>query len=138
MAISTMRSYHFNNLLSERVAQSTWNTLILGDKANLDGSGSVFEFSDIDSVLQARCDVMDIHPSAILIGDGSECEPVQWAAALAKARVQPGNRSLRLKVHDLEVAMEEAEVGESTVTLNFSLTRGAYATAVLRELCRWS
>ena len=138
MAISTMRSYHFNNLLSQRVAQSTWNTLMLGDKANLEGSGSVFDFSDIDGVLQARCDVMDIHPSAILIGDGSECEPVQWAAALAKARVQPGNRSLRLKVHDLEVAMEEAEVGESTVTLNFSLTRGAYATAVLRELCRWS
>jgi len=34
--------------------------------------------------------------------------------------------------------MEEAEEGKPTVTLNFSLTRGAYATAVLRELCRWS
>jgi hypothetical protein len=41
---------------------------------------------------------MDIHPSATLIGDGSECQPVQWAKALARARVQPGNRSLRLKV----------------------------------------
>ena len=138
MAISTMRSYHFNNLLSERVAQSTWNTLILGDKANLDGSGSVFDFSDIDSVLQARCEAMDIHPSATLIGGGSECEPVKWAAALARARVQLGNRSLRLKVQYLEVSMEEAEEGKPTVTLNFSLTRGAYATAVLHELCRWS
>ena len=138
MAISTMRSYHFNNLLSDRVAQSTWNTLMLGDKANLEGSGSVFDFSDIDSVLQARCEAMDIHPSATLIGDGSECEPVQWAAALVRARVQLGNRSLRLKVQDLQVAMEEAEEGKPTVTLNFSLTRGAYATAVLRELCLWS
>jgi tRNA(Glu) U13 pseudouridine synthase TruD len=45
---------------------------------------------------------------------------------------------LRLKVQDLEVAMEEAEAGKPTVALNFSLTRGAYATAVLRELCLWS
>jgi tRNA pseudouridine13 synthase len=111
---------------------------MLGDKANLEGSGSVFDLSDIDSVLQARCEAMDIHPSATLIGDGSECEPLQWAAALARARVQPGNRSLRLKVQDLEVAMEEAEAGKPTVALNFSLTRGAYATAVLRELCLWS
>jgi tRNA pseudouridine13 synthase len=138
MAISTMRSYHFNNLLSERVAQSTWNTLMLGDKANLEGSGSVFDFSDIDSVLQARCEAMDIHPSATLIGDGSKCEPGQWAAALARARVQPGNRSLRLKVQDLGVEMDEVEEGKPTVALNFSLTRGAYATAVLRELCLWS
>ena len=138
MAISTVRSYHFNNLLSDRVAQSTWNTLMLGDKANLEGSGSVFDFSDIDGVLQARCEAMDIHPSATLIVDGSECQPLQWAAALARARVQPGNRSLRLKVQDLGVDLAEVESGKPTVTLNFSLTRGAYATAVLRELCLWS
>lgn len=138
MAISTMRSYHFNALLSDRVAQSTWNTLMLGDKANLEGSGSIFDFSDIDGALQARCELMDIHPSAILVGEGSECQPVEWAAALARARVQPGNRSLRLKVQDLAMQVEEAALGKPTVTLNFSLTRGAYATAVLRELCLWS
>ena len=78
MAISTMRSYHFNNLLSDRVAQSTWNTLMLGDKANLEGSGSVFDFSDIDSVLQARCEAMDIHHRSEERRVGKECRS-RWS-----------------------------------------------------------
>lgn len=132
LAISTIRSFTFNTVLSERVAQSTWNQLQSGDKANLEGSGSFFDVPDIDANLADRCQAMDIHPSCILVGDGSSFQPEHWQAALTKARVSEGRRSLRLKVTDLTI-----EVLATHVVLNFSLSRGAYATAVLRELCTW-
>ena len=49
--------------------------------------------------------------------------------ALAKGRVEPGTRSLRLRVSELGMEMDD-----ESVTLNFSLGRGAYATSVLREI----
>jgi tRNA pseudouridine13 synthase len=132
LAISTIRSFTFNTVLSERVAQSTWNQLQSGDKANLEGSGSFFDVIDIDANLADRCKAMDIHPSCVLVGDGSSFQPEHWQTALTKARVNEGQRSLRIKVTNLTI-----EVLTSHVVLNFSLGRGAYATAVLRELCTW-
>ena len=132
MAISTIRSYVFNSALSARVAQSTWNHLVPGDKANLEGSGSVFDVTKVDAELHARCEAMDIHPAGILVGDGSACQPDHWQKALEKARVKEDSRRLRLKVHDLS-----CDIGDTEMTLSFSLGRGAYATSVLRELCRW-
>ena len=66
------------------------------------------------------------------MGDGSSFQPEHWQTALTKARVNEGQRSLRIKVTNLTI-----EVLTSHVVLNFSLGRGAYATAVLRELCTW-
>lgn len=132
MAISTIRSYVFNSALSARVAQSTWNHLIPGDKANLEGSGSVFDIVELDAELRGRCETMDIHPAGVLVGAGSDCQPEHWQKALEKARVTEDNRSLRLKVYDLTF-----EIGDTEMMLSFSLGRGAYATSVLRELCHW-
>lgn len=132
LAISTIRSFTFNTRLSERVAQTTWNQLQPEDKANLEGSGSVFEFSDIDSSLIERCQTLDIHPSSVLVGDGSNFQPRHWQTAFARARIQEGQRSLRLKVQALSI-----DISKTNISLSFSLGRGAYATAVLRELCTW-
>ena len=132
LAISTIRSFTFNTALSLRVAEATWNQLQPGDKANLEGSGSVFDLAEIDSGLVNRCRTMDIHPAVILVGDGSEFQPNHWQIALEKARVQQGHRSLRLIVKNLSF-----DIRNTDVVLNFSLARGAYATAVLRELCTW-
>ena len=132
LAISTIRSFTFNNTLSLRVTQTSWNQLQIGDKANLEGSGSVFDFSDIDTSLVNRCQAADIHPSISLVGDGSQFEPTHWQEALEKARVQEGQRSLRLLVKNLSIQMERKDL-----VLKFTLQRGAYATAVLRELCTW-
>ena len=132
LAISTIRSFTFNTELSLRVAETTWNQLQPGDKANLEGSGSVFDLPNIDSGLVDRCQTMDIHPAAILVGDGSQFQPSHWQIALEAARVQQGHRSLRLNVKNLSF-----EIIKSDIALSFSLARGAYATAVLRELCSW-
>ena len=133
LAISSMRSHLFNQALGERVGAGTWNQLIEGDKANLQGSKSVFEISEIDAELIDRCARMDIHPALPLAGEGSGIEPAHWQKALDKARVAPDSRSLRLKVNDLE-----SSFAEGTLTLSFSLGTGAFATSVLRELCMWT
>ena len=58
--------------------------------------------------------------------------PAHWRAALSGARVEPGTRSQRLRLQDPDI-----EYSEAGVRLSFTLGRGAYATAVLRELCTW-
>lgn len=133
LAISTLRSYLFNQTLADRVRESTWDQLVTGDLANLAGSGSVFTAEAIDDDLRKRCLEMDIHPAAVLAGDGSHIGPEPWRRALDRARVEPGSRSLRLCVADLAV-----DASDGSLALSFTLGRGAFATAVLRELCTWS
>ncbi len=132
IAISTIRSFVFNEALSSRVQQNTWHTLVAGDRANLEGSGSVFDVAEIDETLQVRCAEMDLHPAGLLAGDGSDIEPEHWQQALSRARVEPGDRSLRLKVDGFSF-----ERSGDNVLLAFTLGRGAFATSVLRELCQW-
>lgn len=130
IAISTVRSFVFNQALARRVNEANWNRFVAGDLANLDGSGSVFEVSEIDDELRHRCDVMDLHPAVVLAGEGSGVEPARWQAALDRSRVEAGVRSLRLPVHELE-----NEVASEGLILSFTLGRGSFATSVLREIC---
>ena len=130
LAISTIRSFLFNEQLAKRVEDDTWYQLLVGNLANLDGSGSVFEVTAIDDELRRRCDEMDVNPAGILAGDGSKFECNTWQAALDKHRIEPGSRSLRLRVSDLN-----SEHLDEGVVISFSLGRGAFATSVLREFC---
>lgn len=129
-AISTIRSYQFNETLDARVTDGTWNALQPGDTANLDGSGSVFAVEAVDAELRTRCAGLDVHPAGELVGVGSTSGNEAWLAALTGARVAPGWRALRVRVSSLEWSVE----GDA-VTVAFTLTRGAFATAVLREIC---
>ena len=131
IAISSVRSFVFNELLSVRVEKETWDRIQPGDKANLDGTGSVFDVDEVDAELVRRCETMDIHPAGELVGDGSETGPAEWLAALGKARVEKGTRSLRLKVDGLGV-----RISDDAVALTFTLGRGAFATSVLREIAQ--
>jgi tRNA pseudouridine13 synthase len=130
IAISTIRSFVFNEQLDARVRDGSWNILKAGDKANLDGSGSVFDVDEVDAELTRRCSDMDIHPTGVLVGDGTALGPEPWREALARARVEPGTRSLRLGVADMDCVP-----GGDAATVSFTLGRGAFATSVLREIC---
>ncbi len=130
LAISTIRSFLFNEALAGRVSQGTWNRFVTGDLANLNGTGSIFDVQEIDDELRRRCDDMDVHPAGILAGAGSNIQAELWQTALDKHRVEPSSRSLRLPVQDLT-----SENSDNSLTLSFTLDRGAFATAVLRELC---
>ena len=134
LAISTIRSYLFNEILAERINDETWNQMIDGDRANLDGTGSVFDVELVDNEIERRCREMDIHPTGPLAGDGSDGHAVfecwsDWMSALGKARVEPASRPLRLRVHDLRATLDD-----DALTVAFTLGRGTYATSVLREI----
>ncbi len=132
IAISSARSFLFNENLHQRVVNDTWGQMLPGDLANLDGTGSVFKVDAVDADIKQRCAEMDIHPAAELAGDGSNCGHEIWQKAFDKARLKPGSRSLRLKVNDLQ-----AETGQDQVKLSFTLGRGAFATSVLREIVEY-
>jgi tRNA pseudouridine13 synthase len=134
IAISTARSYLFNQMLDARVREKSWNHLVPGDVANLDGSGSVFTVDEVSKDLVRRCDELDIHPTGPLWGKGSLESRLPsgheaWLQALTSARVKPAHRSLRLRVLDFEWSLHE-----DLLVLEFALLRGAFATSVLREI----
>jgi tRNA pseudouridine13 synthase len=141
--ISAVRSFLFNEVLSTRVERQAWNRLLDGDIASLDGSRSTFRCTLPDPELARRCGEFDIHPSGPLPGKGGDCVQRlaaateqaalgQWqtlVSGLEAAGVKSARRPLRL----LPKKMRWDLSGEELV-LVFELSRGGYATSVLREL----
>lgn len=141
--ISAVRSFLFNEVLSARVEARTWNRLLDGDIASLDGSRSTFPCTMPDSGLERRCEEFDIHPSGPLPGKGGDSAQRQAAevenaalgewrtlvAGLEKAGAKSARRPLRL----IPKKMQWDFFG-SELVLEFELPPGGYATSVLREL----
>jgi len=142
-ALSAARSWLFNAVLARRVQDRSWDRLLPGDAAMLDGRRSWFRVTDVDETLQARCRALDLHPSGPLHGRGEL--PVTGAAAeieqqlaeqeatlrglLESQRLEHERRSLRVAVSSMSWRVEPC-----TIELAFELPRGAFATAVLHEL----
>ena len=118
IGISALRSLEFNNELSARVDAGTWNRLLAGHKANLDGSRSVFDVDEVTPELARRCAELDIHPTGTLPG-------------FETIRVEEGHRPLRMRVKNLEW-----KIDDDALWLEFILDKGCFATALLRELIR--
>jgi tRNA pseudouridine13 synthase len=141
--LSAARSVLFNAVLAERVTDGSWERLLPGDVAILDGRGSIFTVDPSDSALPGRCAALDIHPTGPLWGAGSppssgDIQALETGIATAltadsglcrEAGMRQERRSLRLRVHEL-ASVAEADA----VLLTFRLARGSFATAVLREL----
>lgn len=142
-ALSAARSAIFNAVLAERLSAGTWNQLLDGDVVNLNGSGSFFLAETVDDTLRERCERLDVHPTGpmwhgdSLLSKGAiaelETQTAQrfavLAAGLAKARLEPERRPLRVPVRELQWRIDGADVH-----LQFRLQRGSFATAVLHEL----
>ncbi|MBV8340893.1 MAG: tRNA pseudouridine(13) synthase TruD [Gammaproteobacteria bacterium] len=103
----------------------------------------MFAVAAADAELAARAERLEIHPTGPLWGEGrpqtlgavlaleSEAAlslPTESALCVA-AGMRQERRSLRLRAQDLR-----CEAEERGVVLSFGLTRGGFATAVLREL----
>jgi tRNA pseudouridine13 synthase len=142
-ALSAARSLVFNAVLAERIAAGSWETAAPGDPVQLDGSGSWFIAEPGDEALAGRLEVLDVHPTGPLWGQGdppghgpgAELEHAVaarfplFAAGLAAQGLEQERRSLRLRVTELTW-----HLADDVLELSFSLPAGAFATAVLREL----
>ncbi|MDR0781483.1 MAG: tRNA pseudouridine(13) synthase TruD [Pseudomonadales bacterium] len=144
LLLSTARAFLFNAVLAERVRRGTWNTLLDGDSLNLDGTSRQFAASAATAdELQERLARLDIHPTGPLWGKGALAVSAEalileqnimnqheWlCAGLLRADLEQARRPLRVAVRNLRHALE----GEQ-LHLQFELSSGAYATAVLREI----
>lgn len=72
MLFSAARSYLFNELLSARVEQGSWDSYLEGDVLNLDGTERCFALKSAgewDAELQRRLDTFDIHITGPLPGE---------------------------------------------------------------------
>ncbi|MBF7052992.1 tRNA pseudouridine(13) synthase TruD [Halomonas sp. KAO] len=143
MLLSSARSFLFNELLAERIREGSWDRLLPGEVANLDGSASQFAVESPDAELEARAARLDLHPSGVLWGTGGSLASGEarrreellaqrfagLCAGLEAAGVRLGRRPLRLRLAETRL-----ERGDGELWLTFTLPRGAFATAVLREL----
>jgi tRNA pseudouridine13 synthase len=140
IALSSARAWLFNHVLQHRVGNQTWSELAQGDIAVLDGSGSIFAVEDVDASISERCKQLELHPTGPLWGktentrDDELCVVEQFStlARGLEKHTNASRRALRLAVRDLQTSLDN-----DALTLEFFLTRGGFATAVLRELLDW-
>jgi tRNA pseudouridine13 synthase len=145
IALSAARSWLFNHILQRRIENETWNRLLAGDSACLDGSNSLFAVTEVDATLRRRCEELDIHPGGALWGGGafscegevlaleqSVVEPFEELRLGLEAHTRQSRRALRMAVIDLNW-----DINGQDVQLEFTLTSGAFATAVLREIVKY-
>ncbi len=144
LLISAVRSDLFNRVLARRVAAGTWDHLLGGDRAALDGTGSHFPVATLDAALRRRAARGDIHPTGPLAGVGGDrpkggvaaleqevlAEEAELLEALAERGVRSDRRPLRLMPRQLAWHWPAAD----TLSLDFTLTAGAYATTVVAEV----
>ncbi|MDN6296667.1 MAG: tRNA pseudouridine(13) synthase TruD [Halomonas sp.] len=146
MLLSSARSFLFNELLNARLQAGCWATPLDGDTLMLEGTQSIFSAEHADDKLRRRAAELDVHPAGLLWGTGAPVDvesgaPAQrfeaqlqdqhpaLCAGIEQAGASCSRRALRLRLGDPAfVALGEG------VRLTFSLPKGSFATAVLREL----
>ncbi|MBV1788828.1 tRNA pseudouridine(13) synthase TruD [Marinobacterium sp. D7] len=145
--ISAVRSWLFNHLLSERINQGLWSKVLDGDVLMINGSQSCFLY-DGDTEIEQRLAAGALHLTGPLWGRGelmtqgaARAFEIQALAELAEVGEQLAALGLNqerraLRLMPAELAIEQESDGQWL--LAFDLPAGAFATSVLRELCRWS
>lgn len=142
--LSAARSMLFNHVLSQRVAMGSWNKILPGEDVLLDGSRSHFIAEVVDETIEQRLQEWDIHPSGPLFGDNAKAIQTsvygqehqwlsafdEWCKGLIVAGLKAERRSLRSRVAELQWDFQ----ADGQLMLNFTLDKGCYANAVIREL----
>ena len=145
--LSTARALLFNRVLHHRVESGAWNACLPGDaivvagrrRALAPGAPPREGGTAAEWVAALRG-----HPTGPLWGRGDpgaagEALALEraalagcggWRAGLEAAGLEAGRRALRVAPSDLEWE----EIADGGLRVRFALPRGAYATAVLREI----
>ncbi|MGA6098946.1 tRNA pseudouridine(13) synthase TruD [Stutzerimonas marianensis] len=141
--LSAGRSYLFNRVLAERVADGSWHRARVGDLLAFTDSRSFFPAGEAECN-DPRLHIMDLHPTGPLWGlgespAGGEIQVLEAGIAasepaiakwLAEAGMKHERRILRLPIGGLSWHYP----GPDILQLEFVLPTGCFATAVVREL----
>lgn len=145
--VSAYQSYLFNAVAARRMEHGL-DQLLNGDLAWLHRNGAVFHVPDA-AAEQARATAFEISPTGPLYGPRMTMptdQPAEMEAevlagdgltmdhfAQAKVRVAGGRRPLRFQPEDANIRLG-ADGRGAYLEFTFTLMRGCYATALLREL----
>lgn len=147
--LSAARAWLFNLVLAERIRRGLWDHALDGDVMNLQGTRSVFTVEAVDDELRHRLATGDIHPTGPMWGRGEL--PSTGAARDLELSVLADHEDLRKGLEAFALDQERRPlrvmVAELTwqwlpapgsrqadLQLQFTLPRGSYATALVREL----
>ncbi len=149
LLVSAYQSALFNRLAAARAEDL--GRLEEGDLAYLHDRGAAFTVENV-APEQARADALEISPSAPLFGTRSSLASggpgererallAEEGLALADFKVplagemRGERRAVRVPITDVAVGSESGD-GEHVLDLAFTLPRGSFATAVLREVMK--
>ncbi|MGH8437808.1 MAG: tRNA pseudouridine(13) synthase TruD [Pseudomonas sp.] len=141
--LSSARSYLFNQVLAQRVADGSWQRAQVGDLLAFTDSRSFFPAGEAECC-DPRLAILDLHPTGPLWGEGQSAASgatgeleqrigeqhaslCQW---LARAGMSHERRILRLPIGGLTWHYPEPDI----LQLEFVLPAGCFATVVVREL----
>lgn len=147
MYLSAARSLIFNHIISERIKQQNFDTLLSGDVLMLAGTQSVFLAEEIDESLKTRLLNHDLDITAPMWGAGElmtsldalalEQDVAKNQQALCQGLPRFGLKQERRRIR-LVVKEPEINIKDDMVTLSFFLPAGAYATTIMRELINYT
>jgi tRNA pseudouridine13 synthase len=142
--LSAARAMLFNRVLAMRVADGSWSSAMPGDVMQLSHSSGLFRVDEESEEISRRLAKQQIHVTGPLAGlparimpqgaaqryEQHICQEYQfWSEGLERCGLRADRRALRAGAAEVEHAFE----GEQLL-LEFTLQRGCFATALLREL----
>ncbi|MBC3766313.1 tRNA pseudouridine(13) synthase TruD [Neptunicella marina] len=142
MCISAMRSWLFNEFVSQRIAKELYNSPVEGDLMILSGNNSFFKYKHEDVTIKNRLLCNDIQISAPMWGTGtlaSAGEIYELESNLARQfqSVSSQLEALGLKQERRAIHLQPQNmswsINNEQAKIEFELSSGCYATSVLRE-----
>ena len=148
IVFSTLRSLLFNLALSQRVNERTWKAARDGDVFSLSGTESFFVPDETKdggvADLEARIASGDIAVAGVMYGDGALPqkgrageELLEFWKPYAELMEFLVSQRVEMSVRPYSVLPKELShhwEGENDLVLSFSLSKGVFATSLLREL----
>lgn len=142
--LSAARSYLFNQVVSQRIADKLHQQPLIGDCVQFVENRSFFPLPDLEAHTLQRLQSREICLTAPLWGAGeltsesdAKCYETQalndypeLQAGLAKNGLKQQRRPLLLVAQQLSASW----IDEQTVCIDFYLASGCYATSILREV----
>ncbi len=146
LQMSALQAELFNRCVTERVQTSTLGKVFAGDLMKKHASGGLFIASD-PTLEQPRADDWEISPTGPIFG-----AKMPWPELDARAREESLLQAANVSLEDfarwrrvapgtrrwVRVPLREAclSVCDHTVTLEFTLPPGSYATILVREILK--
>lgn len=142
--LSAVRAMLFNRVLAMRIGDGSWSSALPGDVMQLSHSSGLFRVDENSEEISRRLAKQQIHVTGPLAGSPARIMPQGaaqryeqeisreyqfWTEGLARCGLRADRRALRASVADVEF-----DIAGEQLRLEFTLQRGCYATALLREL----